>query len=95
MIENTDKTNRKHIRLKDYDYSTPGYYFITVCTKDKKPILNRIVGTDVPTNNTISNFIGTFKRLCNKKFGKNIWQYRSYDHIIRDECDYRKNLGVH
>ncbi len=25
----------------------PGAYFITICTKDKKPILNRIVGTDV------------------------------------------------
>lgn len=22
---------RKHIRLKDYDYSTNGYYFITIC----------------------------------------------------------------
>ena len=24
---------RKHIRLKGYDYSDPGYYFVTVCTK--------------------------------------------------------------
>ncbi len=38
---------RKTIRLKEYDYSTPGAYFIIMCTKDKKPILNRIVGTDV------------------------------------------------
>lgn len=27
---------RKQIRLKDYDYSANGYYFITVCTKDRK-----------------------------------------------------------
>ena len=27
---------RKHTRLKDYDYSTPGAYFITICTKDRK-----------------------------------------------------------
>lgn len=27
---------RKNIRLKEYDYSKPGYYFITICTKDKK-----------------------------------------------------------
>ena len=30
---------RKPIRLKDYDYSTPGAYFITVCIADRKPIL--------------------------------------------------------
>ena len=27
---------RKRTRLKDYDYSTPGAYFITVCTDDKR-----------------------------------------------------------
>jgi len=30
---------RKKTRLKDYDYSSNGCYFITVCTKDKKHIL--------------------------------------------------------
>lgn len=27
---------RKSIRLKNYDYSTAGVYFITICTKDRK-----------------------------------------------------------
>ena len=35
---------RKPNRLPDYDYSSPGAYFITICTKDRKPILSRIVG---------------------------------------------------
>ena len=26
---------RKHIRLSDYDYSTPGAYFVTICTKGR------------------------------------------------------------
>ncbi len=30
---------RKHIRIEDYDYSTPGAYFITVCVQDRKLIL--------------------------------------------------------
>lgn len=38
---------RKRTRLKNYDYSTPGYYFITVCTKDKQKTLCNIVGTGV------------------------------------------------
>ena len=35
---------RKPNRLSYYSYSTPGAYFITICTKDKKNILGRIVG---------------------------------------------------
>lgn len=29
---------RKHPRLKGYDYSTPNYYFVTICTHDKRCI---------------------------------------------------------
>ncbi len=39
---------RKHVRLKDYDYSQTGYYFITICTKDKKNLFGEIVGADDP-----------------------------------------------
>jgi len=35
---------RKPNRLPDFDYSTPGAYFITICTQDRKPILSQIVG---------------------------------------------------
>lgn len=34
--------NRKNIRLKDFDYSQSGYYFITICTKDKKNIFWKV-----------------------------------------------------
>lgn len=42
---------RKPTRLKTFDYSTDGYYFITICTKNKEKILCDIVGDgalDVP-----------------------------------------------
>ena len=50
--------------------------------------------TPVPTaQNTIpARFISTFKRFCNKECGMNIWQYRSYDHIIRNRQDYEEHL---
>ena len=36
---------RKNIRLKNYDYSNTGYYFITVCVKDRYELLwNEPVG---------------------------------------------------
>ena len=50
-----DLPKRKPTRLKEYDYSTPGAYFITICVKEKKKILSKIiVGDDaliVPQNN--------------------------------------------
>jgi putative transposase len=33
---------RKSIRLKGYDYSTPGYYFVTICTHKRENILGEI-----------------------------------------------------
>ncbi len=33
---------RKHNRLKNYDYSRGGSYFLTICTKDRKPLLSEI-----------------------------------------------------
>ena len=144
-----DLPDRKRVRLKGYDYNTPGYYFVTICTAGKKKLLCDIVGTGLldgpqvrftafgeiarkqldtmgafythiridkyvimpnhvhlllqvlgrekgttgeldPANSEISKFVGTFKRFCNKAYGRNIWQARSHDHIIRGEKDYLK-----
>ena len=41
-----DLPNRKTNRLKKYDYTTPGYYFITICTKGRENILCDVVGED-------------------------------------------------
>ena len=35
---------RKRNRLPDYDYSAPGAYFITICTKGKECTLGTVVG---------------------------------------------------
>lgn len=37
---------RKPTRLKGYDYSSPGTYFITICTKDRKQLLSKIIVGD-------------------------------------------------
>ena len=38
---------RKPMRLSDYDYSSPGAYFVTVCTANQRCILSDItVGAD-------------------------------------------------
>ena len=35
---------RKRLRLESYDYSQPGYYFITICTYVRQQILTSFVG---------------------------------------------------
>ena len=39
---------RKHPRMKNFDYSENGLYFLTICVKDKNLWLCNIVGRDVP-----------------------------------------------
>ncbi len=34
---------RKPTRLKEYDYSSPGAYFVTICTKNRKELLSEII----------------------------------------------------
>ncbi len=36
MVTNHPWPNRRSIRLKDYDYSQPGFYFVTICIEDRK-----------------------------------------------------------
>lgn len=39
---------RKSNRLKDFDYSSNGLYFVTICTKDKADLFwNPVVGADI------------------------------------------------
>jgi REP element-mobilizing transposase RayT len=37
---------RKQLRLPDYDYSSPGAYFVTICTRDRRCILSEVTVGD-------------------------------------------------
>ena len=143
-----DLPNRKQIRLPEYDYSTPGAYFVTVCTDERRCILSEIRRGDpcgrpllarspygeiverclklasdlyavqldpyviMPNHihfictidqtratarvgTTLGRIIGALKSLaanqCRKKGleGK-LWQRGFYEHVIRNERDYRE-----
>ena len=47
---------RKQIRIENYDYSTPGAYFVTVCTANREKIFWNNVGADIirPQDVTLS-----------------------------------------
>jgi REP element-mobilizing transposase RayT len=48
--------NRQSIRLKNYDYSQSGLYFITICTENRECLLGDIVDGKMVLNN-IGNMI--------------------------------------
>lgn len=68
---------RKSIRLKNYDYSQPGYYYITIC-----------VHPDLPWNNIFGK-INNGKMVLNEYgeiFSKQwLWIAERYKHILLDK----------
>ncbi|MEJ2613832.1 MAG: hypothetical protein P8Z35_02650 [Ignavibacteriaceae bacterium] len=43
MNYNPKYHHRHSIRLKGYDYSWPGWYYITICTKDRKCLFGHVI----------------------------------------------------
>ena len=54
MPYDPEKHHRRSIRLKEYDYSEPGGYFITICTQDWKCLFGRVVAEQMRLNSNDS-----------------------------------------
>ena len=105
MSFNPNIHHRKSIRLKGYDYSQAGLYFITICVQNRECLFGKIVdGELVVTNNysplrspskTIGSIVRGYKIGVTKWFrihsdiGK-IWQHNYYENIIRDEQSHHR-----
>ena len=46
MSYDPQKHHRRSVRLKDYDYSQPGGYFVTVCTQGWKYLFGKVRDDD-------------------------------------------------
>ncbi len=55
MDNNEDLPKRKSTRLKDFDYSSIGAYFVTICVRDRMHILSEIVKTDLTATYKTNN----------------------------------------
>ena len=53
---------RKSPRLPGYDYSTNGAYFITICTKEKKPIFGPVGADSISARMVARTFLDTISR---------------------------------
>jgi len=67
-------TQRKLLRLKKFDYSTPGYYFVTICTKGKIQYFGEIINKEM--------FLNTFGKIV-----ENCWLQipKHYKEVSLDE----------
>ena len=68
-----DGPKRRSIRLRGYDYSTPGAYFITACTHNRLLLFGRVVDGKVEANR-----IGAVVEDCWSKLPDH------YDHVAID-----------
>ena len=59
MNDKNEIAKRKQIRLENYDYSSRGAYFITICTEGRRHILSEIVDDNIAeTQFTTREFVG-------------------------------------
>ena len=66
--------NRKPNRLKGYDYSQQGYYFVTICTKNMVEYFGKI------QNNNM--FINKYGLIVRKQWK---WLEQHYEYVHLDE----------
>ena len=69
-----DRHHRRSIRLKGYDYSQPGAYFVTICTERRQCIFGDVVGGQMRLNRYGEIVAETYQWLCQR-----------YGHLHSDE----------
>jgi len=86
---NPNLHHRKSIRLKGYDYSQEGLYFITVCIHNRKCLFGEIFGADVvwvknfqPTQEMILNETGKIANDCWLEIPKHFPNVVLHEYII-------------
>ena len=52
MSDKSEVHRRKTLRLKNYDYSQAGAYFVTICTAHRKNLFGQIVNGEMLLNQT-------------------------------------------
>jgi putative transposase len=71
---NSDIHHRRSLRLKEYDYSSNGYYFVTICTQHREHIFGEIVNGGMALSEA-------------GKIADVLWHkiFVKYDYVLMDE----------
>lgn len=95
--------NRKDLRLKYYDYSQAGYYFVTICTELKRHLFGEIVDGIMILNDAGRMIERWYFELHNKYYNIELPQYiimPNHVHFIiaiagDDQGNISQNSGTH
>jgi len=80
MKYNPDIHHRQSIRLKDFDYSSDGSYYITICTQDRINLFGEVfVGADLVSARVKLNHAG---KMIERIYEDTIF---SFDDVITDK----------
>ena len=79
------KPNRRSIRLHGYDYASAGWYFVTICCKNRTHLFGEI--RDLVCKGELQFALTAMKI---KELDFKIWQRNYYEHIIRNERAFKK-----
>lgn len=73
---------RKHPRLADYDYASPGAYFVTICTQNRECVLSRIVEHGIAPAETYEIEYTNFGKITEKQLLllENKYSFLKIDH---------------
>ena len=74
---NSEKHHRRSIRLKGYDYSLAGTYFVTICVKERKCVFG-----DVQNSNVVLSPIGEIVYQCWNEIPNNFNSVKLYVFIV-------------
>jgi putative transposase len=77
MAYNSSIHHRRSIRLKGYDYSQAGLYFITICVQDRKCLFGKIANDEMILNNA-----GTIANECWLEIPKHFPNAVLHEHIV-------------
>jgi putative transposase len=66
--------HRRSIRLRGYDYSQPGAYFVTLCTQKRKRLFGKILNGEMRLNDTGRMVVRHWE-----------WLAEKYGHVLLDE----------
>lgn len=68
MLHSTNHPHRRSIRLKGYDYSQEGLYFVTICVQDRVCLFGKVVDVTSPQYGEgkcmVLNDVGNIAKQC-------------------------------
>jgi len=52
VLKNSNRPQRKSIRLKEYDYSFPGWYYVTLCAYNRTNLFGKVINGKMILNDS-------------------------------------------